>query len=372
MLVMAIDHVRDYFSPYPYSPTDLTRAAPALFLTRWITHFCAPTFVFLAGTSAFLYARNNPAGRGGAQRFLLTRGLWLVLLELTVINWSWRFNLQGLVLQVMWALGWSMVTLSALLYLPMRVIGALGLLIVFGHDLLDGLHFDAVASHGMAMAWLWAVLHEVHSSAGDFRFVVLYPVLPWIGVLLLGYCFGEVLLFPEAPRRRCMLAIGLSAMALFLLLRLGNIYGEPNPWTDNPRGPLFTALGLFNVSKYPPSLLYLLMTLGPVIALLPALERWGDGLARRITVFGRVPLFFYLIHIPLIHGAVLVAALILFGRIPETNGPISPAALPPGYEPSLLRVYAVWAVLVVALYPACRWYAGYKARNRALWWLSYL
>ncbi len=372
ILIMAIDHVRDFYSPFPYDPTDLAHASPALFLTRWITHYCAPTFVFLAGTSAFLYARNTGATRGQLQRFLLSRGLWLALLEVTWVSFSWRFDLKGVNLQVIWALGWCMVCLAGLLYLPLRAIVALGLLLVFGHNALDGLHVDAVtAAQGAAWGGLWAVLHEFHVFvlASGYTVIVAYPLLPWIGVMSLGYAFGQLLQLPAAQRHCWMRGLGLAAIALFLLLRLNNIYGEAQPWTAIPRGPIYTALAVLNVTKYPPSLLYLLMTLGPVLLLLPLLERWRGPWAARITVFGRVPMFFYLLHVPLLHLGAYITDHILYGYSPR---PFTQDPLPTGYEPSLLRLYAVWIAAILLLYPLCRWYAGYKSRHKEQWWLSYL
>lgn len=373
MIIMAIDHVRDFWDPTPYDPTDLSKASAALFLTRWITHFCAPTFMFLAGTSAWLWARNTNATRGALQRFLVSRGLWLVLLELTVISFSWRFDFHGVVLQVIWALGWSMVILAGLLWLPRRAIAAFGLLLVLGHNLLDGVHFKDVAAYGQAWGWAWSALHEFHvAPVGGAGFLVAlgYPLVPWCGVMALGYCFGELLEQPAPVRDRWMRILGASAIALFLLLRLSNFYGEAQLWQPNPRGWLYTVLGVLDVTKYPPSLLYLLMTLGPVLLLLPWLERRRGAWVKPVSVFGRVPFFFYLLHLPLLHSGAVIAALLVYGKAP---GPAFLAdSLPPGYEPSLLRLYLVWAAAVLILYPLCKWYAGYKSRHKEYWWLSYL
>ncbi|MDR3417659.1 MAG: heparan-alpha-glucosaminide N-acetyltransferase domain-containing protein [Nevskia sp.] len=366
MIIMAIDHVRDYFSPFPYEPTDLSKASPALFLTRWITHFCAPTFVFLAGTSAFLYAR-GAGSRGRVQRFLLTRGLWLVLLELTWISFCWRFDLNGVNFQVIWALGWSMVVLAALLYLPRAAMAAVGLALVFGHNAFDGWHYRDFPG---AAGWAWALLHEprFETLASGYQIAALYPLVPWAGVMALGYVFGDVLLLPAAQRDRWMRGLGGAAVLLFILLRLSNYYGDAQQWTANARGTLYTLLDALNTTKYPPSLQYLLMTLGPVLLLLPWLERWRGALADRVTVFGRVPFFFYLLHLPLIHLASDIAVRIAF----RTTVPAFSKQLPAGYEPSLARVYLVWLLLILLLYPLCRWYAGYKARHKEYWWLSYL
>lgn len=369
MIIMVIDHVRHFYSWAAYDPADLGNAMPALFLTRWITHFCAPTFTFLAGTSAWLYARNTGCTRGQLQRFLLSRGLFLVLLELTWVSFSWRFDFHGLVLPAIWALGWSMVLLGGMLYLPTRAVAALALLLVFGHDLLDRLQFQDFAAHGQVWGWLWAVVHEFHfgTLSSGYAIVLVYPLVPWVGAMALGYCFGELL--QQAPQQRhwWMATLGLACVGLFLVLRLNNLYGEPQLWQASPRGALYTALGILNVTKYPPSLLYLLMTLGPVLLLLPLLERWHGVWAQRIMVFGRVPLFFYLVHLPLIHFSSRIAAKILYGAHPQTG-----SSLPAGYDPSLLRVYLMWALTIVIMYPLCRWYMDYKSSHRDYWWRSYL
>jgi uncharacterized membrane protein len=366
MIVMALDHVRDYFSPTSYPPNDLTQASAALFLTRWITHFCAPAFVFLAGTSAWLYWRARGCTRAQMQRFLITRGLWLIVLELTVIDWSWTFTLfQFVFVQVIWAIGWSMIVLALLLWLPFRAIVAFGLLCVFAHDLLDGVQAKDFGDYAL----LWGVLHEQYFTQWHgLQIAVLYPLVPWIGVMALGFGFGRALDLEPARRDALMRGIGLAAVALFLVLRLTNFYGEPLPWEASPRGTLYSALALLNVSKYPPSLLYLLMTLGPVLLLLPLLERWRSSLTERIALFGRVPLFFYILHIPFIHATSALAAKLLYGSdIQVLAGP-----LPPGYEPSLPRAYAVWLVVIVVLYFPCRRYADYKRRHADNRWLAYL
>ena len=373
MIIMAIDHARDFWDPTPYDPADLSKASAALFLTRWITHFCAPTFMFLAGTSAWLWARNTGATRGQLQRFLVSRGLWLVLLEMTVISFCWRFDFNGLVLQVIWALGWCMTLLAALLFLPRRAIAAFGLLLVFGHNTLDGLHFQDFAAYGAGWGWLWAGLHEFHIGqfgASGYAVALGYPLVPWVGVMALGYCFGELLELPPDQRDLWTRRLGLAAIALFLLLRLSNLYGESQLWHENPRGALYTALGVLNVTKYPPSLLYLLMTLGPMLLLLPWLERQRGAWVRPVSVFGRVPFFFYLLHLPLLHLSAWIAAKMVYGvgAYPSFLTP----SLPAGYEPSLLRLYVAWALAILILYPLCRWYAGYKSRHKDYWWLSYV
>ena len=369
MIVMVIDHVHHFYGWAAYDPTDLGNATPAQFLTRWITHFCAPAFMFLAGTSAWLYARNSGSTRGQLQRFLLGRGLVLVFLELTWVSFSWRFDFHGLVLQAIWALGWSMVLLSGMLYLPTRAVAALALLLVFGHDLLDHLRFEDFATNGQVWGWLWAVVHQyyVGTLSSGYSIVLVYPLVPWVGVMALGYCFGELLQQAPQLRHRAMAALGLACIGLFVVLRLNNLYGEPQLWQANPRGALYTALAVLNVTKYPPSLLYLLMTLGPVLLLLPLLESWHGVWAQRIMVFGRVPLFFYLVHLPLLHFSSRIAGKVFGGVHPQIGW-----SLPTGYDLSLLRVYLMWAMTIVITYPLCRWYMDYKSSHRDRWWLSYL
>jgi uncharacterized membrane protein len=382
IVIMALDHARDYFSVFPYSATDLSKASVALFLTRWITHFCAPVFVFLAGTSAYLHARNGGLTRPQLSRFLITRGLWLVFLELTWNNFMWRFNLHGIQLQVLWALGWSMVVLAGAIWLPRAALVALGVVIVAGHNLLDGIHADDLGPTGSAPWLAWIVLHQPHFGKTDsgFELGLLYPLIPWVAVMLLGYAFGTVVQRPRAARERTMIVAGFAMLALFLALRLNNFYGNPDVtafgehqyWATNVRGLAYTALGVLNVDKYPPSLLYLLMTLGPALLLLPSIEAWRGRLAEIFATFGRVPMFFYLLHVPLLHGASLIAVTLMFGADATARlGPKGGNVLP-GYEPSLMPVYLAWLAVVAALYPACRWYAGYKQRHREQWWLSYL
>jgi uncharacterized membrane protein len=371
MIIMAIDHVRDFWDPTPYDPADLSKASAALFLTRWITHFCAPTFMFLAGTSAWLWARNTGASRAAQQRFLASRGLWLVFLELTLISFSWRFDFNGVILQVIWALGWCMVILAGLLWLPRRAILVFGALLVFGHNAFDGVHFKDLAANGEAWGWAWSALHEFHlGTFGSYQVALGYPLVPWCGVMALGYCFGELLEQPAQVRDRWMRILGVSAITLFLALRLGNVYGEAQLWQPNPRGLLYSALGVLNVTKYPPSLLYLLMTLGPVLLLLPWLEKQRGAWVKPVSVFGRVPFFFYLLHLPLLHATATVAAELAYGV--KAGPAFLGNALPPGYEPSLLRLYFVWVLAILVLYPLCKWYAGYKSRHKGHWWLSYL
>ncbi len=282
MIVMALDHSRDFFLSLPYAPEDLTQASPALFFTRWITHFCAPAFVFLAGVSAWLYARNTRATPAQLSRFLWTRALWLFFIEIAVFSASWRFSFDWTVLQVIWAIGCSLLLLSIVCRFSWRVSVVLGLAIVLGHNLLDAVE----PSDFGRFALLWNLLHvpRFDFAIGDHPVWILYPVLPWMGVLLLGYAWGAVMTrdvtLAGVSWQRLSIAIGSAAIVLFALLRGFNLYGDPDPWQVQPRGALFSFLDVLNTTKYPPSLAFLLMTLGPALVLMPLLEHWRGKLAQ--------------------------------------------------------------------------------------------
>jgi len=368
MVLMAIDHVRVYSGLPAGGPS------PGIFFTRWVTHFCAPVFVFLAGTSAFLYGRSHR----DLSRFLLTRGTWLVLLELTVIRVGWTFNFDFahyMLAGVIWVIGWSMILMAALVRLPVSVVGATGLLIIAAHNAVGPSIVRWVSeSPDGAVAALMKVLY-VGFSAGPISwggqggaFMVLYSFIPWIGVMAAGYAFGTIIVSPPERRRRLCLAIGLSATVLFVVLRGFNLYGDPRPWNGT------SLLAFLNTTKYPASLSFLLMTLGPVIGLLPILETARGPVARWLTVFGRVPFFFYVLHIPLIHVLALIVSKVRLGEVSPwlfANHPMGNPDAPDGYMWSLALLYAVWAAAIVPLYFACRWFADLKAR-RSDWWLSYL
>jgi uncharacterized membrane protein len=378
MVVMALDHVRDFFHVYAkaFDPLDPSKTWTGLFFTRWITHFCAPTFVFLAGTGAFLSTRRGKTKKE-LSWFLLTRGLWLILLELTLVRFGWFFNFDYrlVIIQVIWAIGWGLVVLSGLVFLPTRVVAAFGLALIALHNLLDGLKS---ADFG-PLRGLWVVLHEqgvLMPLPGVFAFVA-YPLVPWVGVIAAGYAFGEILTLEREGRRRFLFGIGFAAVALFVVLRFVNAYGDPLPWSAQSRGAWYTFLSFLNTQKYPPSLLFLLMTLGPSIVALALFDTGRETPAplRPFVTFGRVPLFYYVLHVPLVHLAAVVFAYFKYGRAEwlfvNWPPPGQPQPEPQGYGYDLWVVYAVWLGVVLALYPLCRWFAAVKARRRDAW-LSYL
>jgi len=374
MIVMALDHTRHYFSKdLAFDPTDLAQTYPALFLTRWITHFCAPVFIFLAGTGAFL-SRARGKTTKELSGFLLTRGLWLVVLELTwvrCLGWLFNFDYHYSMGIVIWAIGWSMVALAMLVYLPTRWIAAVGLVMIAGHNLLDHVPPEQFGS----FAWLWRILHSggIIEPVAGYRFAAGYPLVPWIGVMAAGYGFGSLMLGEPSVRRRRLVVLGSLLTAFFVLLRLVNVYGDPDPWSPQ-RSPLFTFFSFLNCHKYPPSLLYLLMTLGPALLMLAFFDGGAPRWLKPVLVFGRVPLFYYLIHIPLIHGLAVLLAYVRLGRADwlfanstETGAPQPPA----GYGCNLIVVYLIWLGIVLALYPACKWFAEVKRRHASAW-LSYI
>jgi uncharacterized membrane protein len=378
MILMAIDHVRVFSGLPAGGPT------PGIFFTRWITHFCAPAFIFLAGTSAFFYGRRHP----DLSRFLLVRGAWLVLLELTLLRVAWTFNFDFAHYEmagVIWAIGWCMILMAGFVRLPLPAVGAIGVIIIAAHNLLDP-RLGALLStlDNDARSALWKIFY-VGFFAGPIQLgpdgpnlIVLYSIVPWIGVMAAGYAFGKVLTLEPARRNRICLMLGLGATALFLVLRGFNLYGDPRPWNVAPRPdgppPMPALLAFLNTNKYPASLLFLLMTLGPAIALMPILERARGAAAGFVTVFGRVPFFYYMLHIPLIHALALVVSKVRLGTVSPwlfTNHPMGNPPPPDGYVWSLPLLYLVWAVAIAMLYVACRWFAELKARRKD-WWLKYL
>jgi uncharacterized membrane protein len=365
---MALDHSRDYFGHPTDNPTDLATASTALFLTRWVTSFCAPVFFLLTGTGAFLALRRRSPGE--LSRFLVTRGLWLIVLDVVLLRcFAYQFNVDYRVtmLLVLWALGWAMITLAVLVRLPAWVAATFGAVLIAGHNLLDAVRSSSP---------LWAMLHAPGFVVNTPRVVVFaaYPLLPWIGVTAVGYSLGQVYRWEPERRRRFVLRLGLALTAAFLVIRGINVYGDPLPWTPQ-RTPLFTLLSFLDVNKYPPSLLFLLMTLGPALVFLSAIDRGTPSLLRPALVIGKVPLFYYMLHFFLIHLAAVAVCGALNGSVhgmfesPDlAHYPFSP---PPGWGFSLPVVYLVWACVVLAMYPLCRWFGALKQRRTEAW-LSYL
>jgi uncharacterized membrane protein len=354
MVLMAIDHVRVY-AGVPAGGPD-----PAVFFTRWVTHFCAPVFIFLAGTAAYLYGP-KVGSRAALAKFLVLRGLWLVVLELTLLRFGWTFNFDYANFTfagVIWVIGWSMVVLAALIFLPVAAIAALAVAVIAAHNALGP------ALVGESPSPIAKILYGGWSfPAGGLTVVVLYTLIPWAAVMAAGDAFGAVMRMPAERRRRICFALGAAAIALFVVLRWTGVYGDPHPWEGG-------VLRFLNPAKYPASLQFLLMTLGPMFLVLPLLENARGRVAGWLEVFGKVPFFYYVLHIPLIH---LVALLISLVRTPESTGwlfsnhPMLPPDVPPGYRWSLGLLYLVTALVVVALYFPCRWYARVKAERPRGW-----
>jgi uncharacterized membrane protein len=362
MVIMVLDHVRDYLTNAHFDPTDLTRTNLVLFGTRWITHFCAPIFIFLAGASAWIAGTRRT--RAELTRLLLTRGLWLILLEFTVISFGWYFSTRWTVggrAQVIWAIGASMVVLAGLIHLPRPAIAGFGLLLVLGHNLLDGITPESLG----ALAPLWHVLHV----PGELGLVSLrYPLVPWVGVMALGYVAGPTVFSRDAEASRRLVWVGGFLVFAFVELRLLNRYGDPSARLLDG-DPATMLMSFLNTTKYPPSLLYLLMTLGPGLIALVALRGAKGPLASVLVTFGRVPFLFYVAHLYLVHS-IAVAVGVAQG-FPMSAMLTYFRDLPKAYGFGLPVVYLVWLSVVAALYPVCRRYATHKARSRA-WWLSYL
>ena len=368
MIVMALDHTRDYFGIPGQNPTDMGTTTLALFLTRWITHFCAPTFFLLTGTGAFLSLRKkSPAQLSG---FLFTRGLWLIFFEAIIMRcFAYQFNVDFRVtmLLVLWALGWSMITLAVLVRFPTIVATVFGIAMILSHNLLDG-----VASANPIMT----VLHQPGFllNSPTHTVFVSYPLVPWIGVTALGYALGQIYNWSTEARRTFLLRSGIAVIVAFVVLRLLNVYGDPNRWAAQAR-PVMTLVSFLNTTKYPPSLLFLLMTLGPVMLLLRAFERGVPAVLKPALVFGRVPMFYYVFHFFLIH---LLAVIVCYAQNGSAHWMFEspdlanyPFTAPPNWGFTLPIVYAVWITVVLVSYPLCRWFAALKQRRRDAW-LSYL
>jgi uncharacterized membrane protein len=366
MVFMALDHVRDYVTNVRFQPEDLSQSSVALFATRWVTHFCAPSFFLLAGLGIGI-SRLRGKAPGELSRYLVTRGLWLLVLELiiTPIGWRFGFDLLPAFALVLWALGWSMILMALLIHLPRSVLAVISLALIFGHNLFDGVRPDSLG----AFAGLWHMLHQPGFVIPNVLFVG-YPLIPWVAVMALGYLLASVYEWEEARRRKLLIGVGLAAIALFIVLRWVNAYGNTDPWSPQ-RTTGLTVASFLNVRKYPPSLDFLLMTLGPALIALAFTERVRGWFARVLSVYGRVPLFFYVTHIFAAHAAGMLLAVVQGGQLRRIPIITDPGSLPAWYGLPLPGVYAVWAVVVIVLYYPCLRFARLKERRRD-WWLSYL
>jgi len=367
MILMALDHTRDFFGPR-VDPTNVATTTGPLFFTRWITHVCAPTFFLLTGTGAALSLGRKTTGE--LSRFLVTRGVWLIFLELVVVRslgLQFNFDYDTTILEVIWALGWAMIALAAFVWLPRKAIAAISLALIVGHNLLDGIRSTNP---------FWVFLHRpgfLVPPPGHVVFAA-YPIVPWIGVTAIGFVLGGIYSWESERRRTFLLRLGLTLPVGFLILRFANFYGDPFRWSPHPTAS-HTLISFFNATKYPPSLLFLLMTLGFTMIGLYAFDRGVSPVLKPALTFGRVPLFYFLVHLPVIHLFVVAIGYAKYGAIHWFFDSPSldkyPFEMPPGWGYSLPFVYAMWALVVILMYPLCVWFAGVKARNKSPW-LSYL
>jgi len=375
MLLMALDHTRMYFGygTWYSEPTNLTATTPLLFLTRWITHFCAPVFVLLAGTSAYIWGTRKT--KNELALYLFTRGLWLIFTEVVIVNFAWTFDItySFIILQVLWAIGLSMIFLSALVYLPVAAILLVGLTIIFGHNLLDPI---TVNGNGFG-SLLWYTFHQQQFLILDTGKILnfVYPVLPWVGLMAIGYALGVLYQTDTdaSARKKRLIQIGVGSVFLFLILRGFNLYGEPIPWSEQSTS-FFTLISFLNTSKYPPSLQFLLMTVGPSLIFLSISERTKTRSTNLFSVFGKVPFFFYIVHLYLIH-ILAIYLLVLKGRdwheyILSAEG-IRSGSLS-NFGLGLEAVYGIWILVIAILYPICIKYLGIKTTKQYRWWPGYL
>jgi uncharacterized membrane protein len=373
MLIMALDHTRDFFQLHSPNATDLATTTPILFFTRWITHFCAALFVFLSGVSANLAGSRRTKKQ--MSTFLIKRGLWLIAVEFIFITFAFTLDplYHVLIFQVIWVIGVSMIIMGLLIWLPLPVIAVIGGLLFFGHDILDFIKLPATGESGLLWKTLFTASPFVYQADKTHVLFILYAILPWTGVMIAGYVMGQVYrpLFDPVRRKKILLTSGITLVALFVVLRGFNIYGDPAPWAIQKTAAL-SIISFFNVSKYPPSLMYLCMTIGPGLLLLSATEKVNNKLACILIVYGNVPFFYYVLHFYLLR----VLNIILFFMQGFTTKNIAPPGQqfifrPAEYGVNLFGVYVVWLLVIAALYLPCRWYSTYKKGHRQ-WWLSYL
>ncbi|MFL5593558.1 MAG: DUF1624 domain-containing protein [Gemmatimonadaceae bacterium] len=365
MVLMALDHIRDYTTKLRIRPEDLTQSSVALFATRWVTHFCAPGFSLLAGVGIGL-AMNRGKSAREMSRFLVVRGIWLLFLELVItpIGWQFGFDLIPAFALVLWALGLSMIVMAALVYLSRPVVAAASILMIAAHNM-----FDSVTPESWGtLAPLWHILH-VPGFAIPGKLFIAYPLVPWVAVMALGWALADIYRWDAARRRRFLILTGVATTILFIVVRMVNAYGDPLPWTAQ-RSAGLTVASFLNARKYPPSLDFLLMTLGPILFTLALTEDARGRVASWLSVYGRVPMFYYVVHIYLVHAVAVALALVqggTFRRIPVIT---DPASVPAWYGVALPGVYVAWALVVMTMYPLCRWYGALKQR-RDDWWLAY-
>jgi len=373
MIIMALDHTRDFFhyDAQVNNPLNLDTTTPVLFFTRWITHFCAPVFVFLSGTSAYLQSARK--SKRELSIFLITRGLWLILMEVTIVNFVLTFNIYfyTFALETIWAIGISMVILGLVIWLPFEVILITGLLIVLGHNTLDFYERNQTGQFSVG----YNLVHRVgfHPLGGKYNLLILYPFLSWAGLMMLGYCLGKVLRNEDTAYRKKFLVItGLSAIALFIVLRFINVYGDPFQWSRQSTG-FRTFLSFINSSKYPPSLFFTAMTIGPALLLLAWWDNIQNAFTRIVSVYGRVPFFYFVVHFFLLHTIIMIFYFLKGHTFAETmTDPGIAKFVTRGEGFPLTIVYIIWLAVVIVLYPVCKWYDRYKMEHKEKKWLSYL
>ena len=370
MILMVLDHVRDFWSFTSFSPEDLSQTYTALFYSRWITHFCAPVFVFLSGVSAYLHMTAKTMEKRDFSKFLISRGLWLILVEITWVSFAWQlWTYNSFYLQVIWTIGISMICLGGLIHLSKKSILIISLIMIFGHNFLDGIDPEIFGN----FSWLWNILHNqtyVMTPSLPIRgFLTGYPCIPWIGVMALGYVMGQVFTQPMEQRHKNLFKIGFGSVALFVVLRYMNVYGDTTDWSVQERGFGFTIMSFFNTEKYPPSLLFLLMTLGPSLLLMPLMDRMSGRVASFLQIYGKAPFFFYVLHLPLVH----ISSYILYYLFYQGDGSSfrSHASWASSYEPSMLRWYLMTVFFVLLFYNPCKWFGEYRQTHKH-WWLSYI
>ena len=371
MIIMALDHTRDFFhyDAQLNNPLNLNNTTTALFFTRWITHFCAPVFVFLSGTSAFLQSARK--SKKELSIFLITRGLWLILMELTIVNFVLTFDIHTFALETIWSIGISMMILGLVIWLPFEVILVLGLVIVLGHNSLD---FYERKQNGQFSVG-YSLMHRLNflPLGGKFQLLILYPFLSWSGLMMLGYCLGKVLRNENRSYRKKFLVVtGLSTIILFIVLRFINVYGDPSQWSKQPTG-FRTFLSFINSSKYPPSLFFMCMTIGPALLLLAWWDNIQNAFTKFVSVYGRVPFFYFVVHLFVLHFITMIFYFSRGHTFAETmNDQVITKFVKGGEGFSLTIVYVIWLSVVIGLYPLCKWYDKYKIDHKEKRWLSYL